>query len=119
MEGYGRKPRRDDARRYIGRYKAEADEMIERRERLTLRNEVEPGKHLEIYGGLIEGIGMKMYLHGPMDFAKTPKLRLRVGGLDLSERRKRCTSSQKEEEKVDAQMCPRGEAIESRARMAG
>ena len=30
---------------------------------------------------------MKTYLDGPMDYAKTLKLRLRVGGLDLPERR--------------------------------
>ena len=36
-----------------------------------------------------EGIGTKMYLHGPMDFSKTPKLRFRVGDLDLPELRKR------------------------------
>ena len=38
------------------RYKAEGEEIIERRERLALRNKVESGKHLEIYGGLREGI---------------------------------------------------------------
>ena len=46
-------------------------------------------KHLEIYGGLREDIGMKTCLHGPMDYAKKLKLRLRVGDLDLPERRKR------------------------------
>ena len=45
-------------------------------------------KHLEIYGRSREGIGMKTYVHGPMDFAKTLKLRFRVGALDLPERRK-------------------------------
>ena len=54
---------------------------------------------------------MKRYLHGPMDFAKTLKLRFRAGDLDLPERRKRCTSSG-EEEDIDAQMCPCGKAIE-------
>ena len=41
------------------------------------------------------------------------KLRFRVGDLDLSERRKRYTSS-REEEDVDAQKCPCGKAMESR-----
>ena len=27
-------------------------------------------KHLDIYGGLREDIGMKTYLHDPMDYAK-------------------------------------------------
>ena len=75
-------------------------------------------KHLGIYGGLSEGIGMKTYLHGPMDFAKTLKLRFRVGDQDLPERRKRYTSSRGEEE-MDAHMCPCGKAIESRTHTAG
>ena len=53
---------------------------------------------------------MKTYLHGPMDFAKTLKLRFREGDLDLPERRKRYTGSLEEEE-VDAQICPCGKAI--------
>ena len=40
----------------FGRHKAEVEEMIERRETLALRNKVESGIHLEIYGGLSEGI---------------------------------------------------------------
>ena len=40
-------------------------------------------------GGLREEIGMKTYFHGPMDYAKTLKLRFRVGDLDPPERRKR------------------------------
>ncbi|MEP2037814.1 MAG: hypothetical protein ABJI72_14510 [Parasphingorhabdus sp.] len=97
----------------FGRYKAKVEESIERRERLALRNKVESEKHFEIYGGLREGLGMKTYLHGPMDFAKTLKLRFRVGDLDMPERRKRYTSS-REEGEVGAQVCPCGKAIESR-----
>ena len=55
----------------------------------------------EVYGGLSEGVAMKRYLHGPMDFAKELKLRFRVGDLGLTERKKRYTSSRKGEE-VDA-----------------
>ena len=36
-------------------------------------------EHVKIHGGLREEIGMKTYLHGPMDYAKTLKLRFRVG----------------------------------------
>ena len=43
-----------------------------------------------------EGIGMKTYLQGPMDFAKTLKLRFRVGDPDLPERMKRLISSREE-----------------------
>ena len=74
--------------------------------------------HLEIYGGLREQIRMKTYLHGPMDYAKTLKVRFRAGDLDLPERRKRYTSSRGEEEE-DAQMCPCGKAVESRTHVVG
>ena len=50
-------------------------------------------------------------MHGPMDYAKTLKLRFRVGDLDLPERRKRYTSSPGEEEE-DATMCSCGKAVE-------
>ena len=43
-------------------------------------------EHLELYGGLGEEIGTKLYRHGPMDYAKTLKLRFRVGDLGLPER---------------------------------
>ena len=60
------------------------EDTIEKRERLALRNKVESEKHLKVYGGLRE-VGMKAYLHGPMDFAKTLKLGFRVGDLNLPE----------------------------------
>ena len=68
----------------FGRYKTEAEERIERRGRRAIRNKVDSEKHLKIHGGLSEGMGMKTYLHDPMDFAKSQKLRLRVGDLDLT-----------------------------------
>ena len=55
-------------------------------------------QHSEIYERLREDIGMNMYLHGPMDYAKKLKLRFRIGNLDLPERRKRYTSSREEED---------------------
>ena len=57
------------------------------RERLALRSKVKEEEHLEIDGELREEIGMKTYLHGPMVYATTLKLRFRVGDLDLPERR--------------------------------
>ena len=66
----------------------EVKEKIEIRERLALRNKVKEEEHLEIYGGLREEIGMKTYLHGPMDYAKTLKLRFRVGDLDLPKKKR-------------------------------
>ena len=48
---------------------------------------------------------MKTYLHDPTDFAKTLKLRFRVGDLDLPEKRKKYTSNcSSREEEVDAQL---------------
>ena len=44
----------------FGRYKADVEERIERRERLALRNRVKSETHLEIYGESSLGIGMKM-----------------------------------------------------------
>ena len=58
---------------------------------------------------LREEIGRKTYLHGPMDYAKTLKLRFRFGYLDLPERRKRYASSK---EKEIAQVCPCGKTVE-------
>ena len=46
-----------------------------------------------------------------MNYAKTLKLRFRVGELHLPERIKRYTSSSREDE--DAQMCPCGKAVHS------
>ena len=94
----------------FGEYKTEVKERTITRGRLALRAKVKE-EPIEIYGGLREEIGVKMYLHGPMDYAKTLKLRFQVGDLDLPERRERYTSSREEE---DDQICPRGKAIESR-----
>ena len=58
------------------RYKAEVEERMERTEREKVGSE----KHLEIHGGLREGIGMKRYLHGPMGFAKTLELAISCRG---------------------------------------
>ena len=60
---------------------------------------------------------MESYMHGPINLAKTLKLRFHVGNLDVPESRKRHASSQEEEE--DAQMCPCGEVIESRTHIVG
>ena len=64
--------------------------------------------HKRYTGGLREGIGMKPCLHGPMDYAKKPKLHFRVRDLDLPEIRYTKYSSSREEEDVDAVVCPCG-----------
>ena len=58
---------------------------------------------------------MKTFLHSPMDYAKTLKLRFRVGDLDLPEGR--YTSSREEEE--HAQTYPCGKTISSRTHIMG
>ena len=73
-------------------YKTEVPGITEEREKQALKNKVKEEKNLEIYGGLREDIGIKTYLHGPMDYAKKLTLRFRVGDLDLPERRKRYSS---------------------------
>ena len=52
---------------------------------------------------------MKTYLQGSMDYAKTLKLRFRIGDRGLPDRRKRYASSREEEE--IAHMCPCGKAV--------
>ena len=83
---------------------------METRETPALRNKVKEDEHLDIYGGLREEIGMKTYLHGPMDYAKTLKLRFRVGDLDLPERRMRYPNSRREDKY--GQTCPCDKAVE-------
>ena len=54
----------------FGEYKTDVIEMIEGRKRPALRNMVKEEKHLKIYGELRKDIGMKTYMHGPMDCEK-------------------------------------------------
>ena len=75
----------------FGGYKAEVKDVTQESERLALRKKVKEEKNYETYRGLREDIGMKTYMHGPMDYSKKLKLRFRVGDLDLPERRKRYT----------------------------
>ena len=49
---------------------------------------------------------MRARLYGPVDYAKTLKLPVRVGNLDLPER-KRCTSSREEDEMRKIDQCDR------------
>ena len=57
----------------LGGYKTEGKKRIEGRERKTPRNEVNAEQHVRDIRGLREDIGMKTYLHGPMDYAKKLK----------------------------------------------
>ena len=59
-------------------YKTKVSGVIETKEKGALRCKADKEENLKIYGGLKEGIGMKAYLHGPLDAAKNLKLRFRV-----------------------------------------
>ena len=85
---------------------------------VALRNKVKEEKHLKYIREVKKRNTNEHVLHGPVDYAKMLKLRFRVGDLDLPERRKRYTSSRKEEEEY-AQMCPCGKAVESRTHIVG
>ena len=65
---------------------------------------------LEVHGGSSENFNENAFAR-PIDYAKTLKLRFRVGDLERSERRKRYTSCRGEEGK-NAQMCTCGIAAE-------
>ena len=67
-------------------YNTELKERSERMEWLALSSNVKEEKHLRDYEGSREEVDMKTYLHGPTDYAKTLKLQLRLGDLDLPER---------------------------------
>ena len=88
----------------FGGYKPDVKNNKKKGEAST--NKVKEEKHLEISGGLREDIGIKTYWHGPMNYAKTLKLRFRVGDPDLPERRKRYNSS-REEGVVTHKICAR------------
>ena len=96
-------------------YKTEVNERIGERERLALRNKVKE-KHLDIYGGLREDIGVKTYLHGPMDYAKKLKTAISCRGPGPT-RKKIYTSSG--EEDVATNMCTCGTTIESGTHIVG
>ena len=79
-------------------YKTEVKERIELRERLALRNELKEEEHLrDIRGGYEKRLECRLYSRGPMNYANALKLRVRVGDLELPERRKRYTRSRAEE----------------------
>lgn len=49
----------------------------------ALTRKVDDEEPVEIYSGLKEEIGIRTYLHGPMNSTKKLRVRLRVGDLDL------------------------------------
>ena len=94
MGGDRRKQKKRD---YVHRGRRGVQDKSRRHDRTKgkemLRQKVDEEEHLKIHGGLREGIGMKTYLHGPIDYAKILKLRFRMGDLGQPERRKRYNSS--------------------------
>lgn len=51
----------------LGGFKKKISDAFVEREDLNLRKEAREKEGLEVYGMLIEPIGFKGYLHGPMD----------------------------------------------------
>ena len=118
MEVLRGRPTRGTVYREDWRLQDKVKERIEERERLALRNKMKEEKHLEIYRGLREDIGMKTYLHDPKGYAKKIKTAISCRDLDVPERRKRYTSS-REEEDMATNMCPCGATINSRTHVIG
>ena len=58
----------------VGEYKTKVGDTIELRAMKSLRQKVEEEEHLEIYGGLREGIGMKNILTWPTRLRKKLKI---------------------------------------------
>ena len=116
MEGAKGGPRILSIEKFGGYKTEEVKEIIEGRERQALRSKVEEEKHLEIYGGLREDIGKNVSARSN-GLREIAKLRVRVGDLDLPERRKRFTSSRKED--MATNMCPCGTTTESRTHIVG
>ena len=110
---YRRKPRKYVVHNEVCGVLDRSKRRDRKKGKASVRNVVKEEEHLEISRVLKEEIGMKPYLHGPMDYGQRLKLRFCVGDLDRSERKKSYTSSREEVEE-DAQMCPRGKAVESR-----
>ena len=109
MEGF-RRPRRGSVLREVWCLQDKNKIKCRRKGKASAKEQVERGGTLGDVQGLREKVGMKTYLHGPMDYAKKPKLRFRVGDLDLPKRRRRYTSSR--EGDVDELMCLCGTRIE-------
>ena len=86
MEGYRG---RGDVRREIWEVQGRSRIKDRKKGKASAKEQGGIGKTLGDIGGLREGIGMKTYMHGPMDFVKTLQLRFRVGDLGPPERRKR------------------------------
>ena len=87
MEGYRRKPRRYTVHREVCGVQDRSKRKDRNKGKASAKKLGEGGGTVTDLRGLREEIGMKTYLYGPMDYAKTLKLRLRLGDLDLPERR--------------------------------
>ena len=108
MEGYRRTPRRVDVRRDVWEVQDGSRRNDRNKGKASAKKQ---GKILSKLRGIrevSERKGMKSHLRGPMGFAKTLKLRFRVGDLDLPQRRKRGIPG----EEVDAQLCACSKAME-------
>ena len=100
------------------KYKEEIKVAIADREVKELRKESELQEVLEVYGLLGEGIGLKKYLHGPMDAATKLKFKFRAGDVDLKERSRRFRTVAQEEDD-ESFGCDCGSECETRIHVVG
>ena len=91
LEGCRGEPRRGGVRREVWEVQGRGRTRDRKKRKASAKKQGGIGKTLEDTRGIERRnrIRVKTYLHGPMDFARTLKLRFRVGDLDLPERRKR------------------------------
>ena len=89
-----------------------------RMEELVIRNKVEDEKHLEIYGGWREDIGMKNVSARPIGLSEKADTAISCMRPRPTRRKKNITSG-REDEDVAINMCPCSTTINSRNHIAG
>ena len=86
MEGYRRKPRRHTVHRKVCGVQDRSKRKDRNKGKASAKEQGEKGGTLRDFRGVKRRNRNETYLHGPMDYAKTLKLRFRVGDLDLPEK---------------------------------
>ena len=118
MELYRGKLRRGDVCREVWEVQGRSRRKDKKKGKASAAKQGGIGKSLRSIRGVEGRNRNETSVYGPMDYAKTLKLRFREGDLDRPERGKRYTRS-REEEEIYTQMCPCGKTRESRTRIVG
>ena len=117
MEACRGKPRRGDVRREVWEVQGRNRRKDRKKGKASAKKQGGIGETRRDVRGIEGSNRNENVFVRPNALRETLKLLFRHGELDLPERRKRCTGSREEE--IDTQMCPCGEAIESRTHIAG